>query len=111
MIPEGNVRLVQFDCVEKPIPKGTVAEPRPPARPRQTIAGASDHQSAFHCFDCDAVGLPPETKAAPRPHGRERRNLAGTESTTNLAAIVEESAPFHPAKLSTIATSETGCSK
>jgi hypothetical protein len=91
MQPKETVRLVEFDCVEAPIPDGTMAVPRPAARPRQILPYVSDPNSLLQSFDCDAVDLPPKTKAEPRPQGRERRDLSGTPSTsTSLPGVVSE---------------------
>lgn len=69
-----NVRLVEFNCVEKLVPKDTRADPRPSALLRQATPVPADNQSLFQCFDCEAVDLPPETKAEPRPQTKNAEN-------------------------------------
>src|ERR1700756_244636 len=70
-----TVRLVEFDCTEVTLPKGTPAVPRPATQPRKKIASTLENQSLFESFDCDITDLPPGTKAQPRPKGRERQFL------------------------------------
>lgn len=72
---DDEVRFVQFDCAEEPLPKDTTPEQRPAHRPRQAISNAlAGGSSSLQSFDTQAANSSKGgAKAERRPQGRERK--------------------------------------